>query len=197
MNKAVVNVNVLNVRSGSGTSYPVITQLIKSTEVEVIEVALNGWKKIKTSEGVVGWVNGSYLTIVKEKQLQIPNKVQAVIDLAFKQLGKPYVWGDEGPNSFDCSGLMYYVFKNAANIILPRTSSAQYNIGVGVSKSNLQAGDLIFFTTDGTGKITHVAMYIGDSKMIHAPHTGKNVEIANMNTNFWNKAYIGARRVLL
>lgn len=197
MNKAVVNANVLNVRSGSGTSFPVIAQLKKSTEVEIIEVALNGWNKIKTSEGIVGWVNGSFLTIVKEKEPQIANKVQAVIDLAYKQLGKPYVWGDEGPNSFDCSGLMYYIFKNAANIILPRTSSTQYSVGVAVSKSNLQIGDLIFFSTAGTGKITHVAIYIGDSKMIHAPRAGKNVEIANMNTNFWNKAYIGARRVLL
>ena len=106
------------------------------------------------------------------------------------------VWGAEGPNSFDCSGLIYYVYKNAAGITLPRTSSAQYSAGVAVSRSNLKAGDLIFSSTDGTGNITHVAIYVGDGQMIHAPRTGKNVEKVSINNSYWNKAYVGARRVL-
>ena len=187
----------LNVRSGAGTSYSVITKLSKGTVVDVIESASNGWKKIKTSSGTTGWVSGDYLTKgVVENSTSSTNKVQAVLDLAEKQLGKPYVWGAEGPNSFDCSGLIYYVYKNAAGITLPRTSAAQYSAGVAVSKSNLKAGDLIFSSTDGTGNITHVAIYVGNGKMIHAPRSGKNVEKVDMNTNYWNKAYVGARRVL-
>lgn len=195
--KATVNATSLNVRSGAGTSYSVITKLSKGTVVDVIESASNGWKKIKTSSGTTGWVSGDYLTKgVVENSTSSTNKVQAVLDLAEKQLGKPYVWGAEGPNSFDCSGLIYYVYKNAAGITLPRTSAAQYSAGVAVSKSNLKAGDLIFSSTDGTGNITHVAIYAGNGKMIHAPRSGKNVEKVNMNTNYWNKAYVGARRVL-
>ena len=196
--KATVTATSLNVRSGAGTSYSVITKLPKGTVVDVLESASNGWKKIKTSNGTIGWVSGSYLAngVVEQTSTPSTNKVQAVIDLAHKQLGKPYVWGAEGPNSFDCSGLIYYVYKNAASITLPRTSSAQYSAGVAVSRSNLKAGDLIFSSTDGTGNITHVAIYVGDGQMIHAPRNGKNVEKVSINNSYWNKAYVGARRVL-
>ena len=196
--KATVTADSLNVRKGAGTSYSVITKLSKGTVVDVLESASNGWKKIKTSNGTIGWVSGSYLAngVVEQPSTPSTNKVQAVIDLAHKQLGKPYVWGAEGPNSFDCSGLIYYVYKNAAGITLPRTSSAQYSAGVAVSRSNLKAGDLIFSSTDGTGNITHVAIYVGDGQMIHAPRTGKNVEKVSINNSYWNKAYVGARRVL-
>ena len=185
-------------RKGAGTSYSVITKLSNGTVVDVLESASNGWKKIKTSNGTIGWVSGSYLAngVVEQPSTPSTNKVQAVIDLAHKQLGKPYVWGAEGPNSFDCSGLIYYVYKNAAGITLPRTSSAQYSAGVAVSRSNLKAGDLIFSSTDGTGNITHVAIYVGDGQMIHAPRNGKNVEKVSINNSYWNKAYVGARRVL-
>lgn len=196
--KATVTATSLNVRSGAGTSYSVITKLPKGTVVDVLESASNGWKKIKTSNGTIGWVSGSYLAngVVEQTSTPSTNKVQAVIDLAHKQLGKPYVWGAEGPNSFDCSGLIYYVYKNAASITLPRTSSDQYSAGVAVSRSNLKAGDLIFSSTDGTGNITHVAIYVGDGQMIHAPRNGKNVEKVSINNSYWNKAYVGARRVL-
>ena len=196
--KATVTATSLNVRSGAGTSYSVITKLSKGTVVDVLESASNGWKKIKTSNGTIGWVSGSYLAngVVEQTSTPSTNKVQAVIDLAHKQLGKPYVWGAEGPNSFDCSGLIYYVYKNAAGITLPRTSSAQYSAGVAVSRSNLKAGDLIFSSTDGTGNITHVAIYVGDGQMIHAPRNGKNVEKVSISNSYWNKAYVGARRVL-
>ena len=196
--KATVTADSLNVRKGAGTSYSVITKLSNGTVVDVLESASNGWKKIKTSNGTIGWVSGSYLAngVVEQTSTPSTNKVQAVIDLAHKQLGKPYVWGAEGPNSFDCSGLIYYVYKNAASITLPRTSSDQYSAGVAVSRSNLKAGDLIFSSTDGTGNITHVAIYVGDGQMIHAPRNGKNVEKVSINNSYWNKAYVGARRVL-
>ena len=192
--KATVNTDSLNMRKGAGTSYSVITKLSNGTVVDVLESASNGWKKIKTSNGTIGWVSGSYLAngVVEQTSTPSTNKVQAVIDLAHKQLGKPYVWGAEGPNSFDCSGLIYYVYKNAASITLPRTSSDQYSAGVAVSRSNLKAGDLIFSSTDGTGNITHVAIYVGDGQMIHAPRNGKNVEKVSINNSYWNKAYVGA-----
>ena len=196
--KATVNTDSLNMRKGAGTSYSVITKLSNGTVVDVLESASNGWKKIKTSNGTIGWVSGSYLAngVVEQTSTPSTNKVQAVIDLAHKQLGKPYVWGAEGPNSFDCSGLIYYVYKNAASITLPRTSSDQYSAGVAVSRSNLKAGDLIFSSNDGNGNITHVAIYVGDGQMIHAPRNGKNVEKVSINNSYWNKAYVGARRVL-
>jgi cell wall-associated NlpC family hydrolase len=98
---------------------------------------------------------------------------QQVIAFARDQLGKPYVWGATGPDSFDCSGLTQAAYK-AAGINLPRTTWDQVNVGHRVSVDALQPGDLIFFYSD----ISHVGLYIGDGQMIHAPHTGTVVKIA-------------------
>ncbi|WP_195336402.1 NlpC/P60 family protein [Paraclostridium bifermentans] len=124
------------------------------------------------------------------------SKQSAIVDLAYSQLGKPYVWGAEGPNSFDCSGLMTYIFKNAGGINLPRTSSQQSNFGTTVSRSNLQPGDLIFSSTDGSGGVSHVGVYVGNGEMIHAPKPGDVVKKSNINTSYWNGAYLWAKRVI-
>ncbi len=118
----------------------------------------------------------------------------SVIDLAYSKLGCPYVWGAEGPNSFDCSGLTSYVFRKAG-VSLPRTSSSQYGVGRSVSRSNLQAGDLVFFATGGGG-ISHVGIYVGGGNMVHAPQTGDVVKVSNINSSYWQKTYVGAKRVL-
>ncbi|MBO1417483.1 C40 family peptidase, partial [Streptomyces sp. FH025] len=94
------------------------------------------------------------------------------VKFAYAQLGKPYVWGATGPGSFDCSGLTGAAWK-AAGVSLPRVSQDQWNAGQRISRADLQPGDLVFFYSD----LHHVGIYIGDGKMIHAPRTGKNVEI--------------------
>ncbi len=124
------------------------------------------------------------------------SKQSAIVNLAYAQLGKPYVWGAEGPNSFDCSGLMTYIFKNAGSINLPRTSSQQSNFGTTVSKSNLQPGDLIFSSTDGSGGVSHVGVYVGNGEMIHAPKPGDVVKKSNINTSYWNGTYLWSKRVI-
>ena len=88
------------------------------------------------------------------------NKVETVVNLAYAQLGKPYVWGAEGPNSFDCSGLIHYIYKQVG-VSMPRSSKEQSNVGTKINKSDLQSGDLIFSSTDGTGGVSHVAIYVG------------------------------------
>lgn len=100
---------------------------------------------------------------------------QAAQAIAFArdQLGKPYVWGATGPASFDCSGLTQAAWR-AAGIDLPRTTYDQVDAGTRVSEADLRPGDLIFFFSD----VSHVGLYIGGGKMIHAPHTGTVVKIA-------------------
>ena len=98
----------------------------------------------------------------------------AIVDYAYKFLGKPYVYGATGPNSFDCSGFTQYVFKNAAGINLSRTTYTQINEGVPVSRENLQPGDLIF-THAG-----HVGIYVGNNQFIHAPRTGDVVKVSSV-----------------
>ncbi|CEN92119.1 cell wall hydrolase [[Clostridium] sordellii] len=123
------------------------------------------------------------------------NAASAVVNMAYSKLGSPYVWGAEGPNTFDCSGLTSYVFRNAAGVSLPRTSGSQYGVGTSVSKANLQPGDLVFFSTGGGG-ISHVGIYVGGGQMIHAPQTGDVVKVSNINSSYWQNAYVGAKRVL-
>lgn len=123
------------------------------------------------------------------------NNIDNLIELANKQLGKPYKWGASGPDSFDCSGFTYYVYKNSTGISLPRTSTQQSKIGKTVSKNNLKPGDLVFFNTSGKG-ISHVGLYVGNSKFIHSPSSGKNIKYDSINSSYYSKKFVIAKRVL-
>ena len=109
--------------------------------------------------------------------------VNKELALARKQIGKPYKWGASGPNSFDCSGLVLYVFKKAANINFTHSSSGQYKSSLvdNVKSGDEQPGDLIFFGPNVAG-IHHVAIVSGNGKMIEAPHTGANVREVSYKT---------------
>lgn len=123
------------------------------------------------------------------------SKADKVISMAKSKLGCKYVWGAQGPSTFDCSGLMVYCFKNSAGINLPRTSKEQSSYGTKVSKSNLKAGDMVFFNTSGKG-VSHVGLYIGNGNMIHAPKPGDVVKIVSINTSYYNSRFVTGRRVL-
>ena len=195
-----VNTLSLNVRSGPSTSYSVIGKLSNGDKVEVISTS-NGWSKIKYS-GKTGYVSSKYLSSTasdssdSDSTASTPSSASKVISLAKTLLGKPYVWGAEGPNAFDCSGLMTYIFKNGAGINLPRTSTEQSKYGKTVSRADLKPGDLIFSSTNGTGKVSHVGVYIGNGEMIHAPKPGDVVKISKINNSYWNNAYLWSKRVL-
>ncbi|MDX2480812.1 MAG: C40 family peptidase [Desulfuromusa sp.] len=111
-------------------------------------------------------------------------------------LGVPYRWGGEDRNNgFDCSGLTMVSYRlNGLN--LPRNSRAQFQAGQFVAKKNLQRGDLVFFATKGGTRVTHVGMYIGSGKFVHAPRTGKTVRVAKLSNSFFKKTYVGGRAYL-
>ena len=198
----VANVG-LNVRKGPSTSHAVVTTLANGTKVTVKSTS-NGWSKITTGN-ITGYVSSSYLTSKKpssgsssSSDSSTSTSASKLISYAKKFLGKPYVWGAQGPNGFDCSGFTYYVFKNSAGITLPRTSSMQSKYGTAVSKSNLKPGDLLFFDTVGSnnGGVTHCGIYIGNGQMIHAASGQGKVVINNINSSYYVNAYVNARRVL-
>ena len=105
-------------------------------------------------------------------------QLQTVLSSAESRVGMPYVWGAAGPTSFDCSGLVQWSFRQAG-IVMPRVAADQARTGPAVQVQNLQPGDLLFYHTDPTapGYISHVAMYVGNGKMIQAPQPGMDVEI--------------------
>ena len=111
---------------------------------------------------------------------------QTAVDAAMAQRGKPYVWAAGGPNSFDCSGLTAYAFR-AAGIKLPHSSLSQSKMGQPVSRDQLQPGDLVFFYSP----VSHVGIYIGNGKMVHAPTSGDVVKVAPLMSGF-----SGARRIV-
>ncbi|MGL5330949.1 MAG: SH3 domain-containing protein [Peptostreptococcaceae bacterium] len=197
--KATVTASALNVRKGPSTSNSIVTKVYKGDKVQILDSS-KGWHKIKTPSGKVGWASGDYLSTSNSSSggstPTNSNKAKAVVDLAHKQLGKPYVWGAEGPSSFDCSGLQYYIFKKGAGVNLPRTSKEQSKFGKTVSRSDLKPGDLIFSSTDGSGSVSHVGVYVGNNEMIHAPKPGDVVKKTKINNSYWNNAYLWSKRVL-
>ena len=126
------------------------------------------------------------------------SKGKKITRLAKKKLGKRYVWGAEGNNVFDCSGLTQYVCKKNG-IKLPRRAIQQSKVGKRVSRKDLKTGDLVFFDTSRRrkGYVNHVGIYIGNNKFIHASSAKKKVVITSLSKNFYSQRFKGARRVAM
>lgn len=207
-----VTASALNVRSGASTKHSVKKTIKKNSVVGVISSYSNGWSKVKLSSSTTGYVSTKYLKVYAGDSNDIKvsytssssssssnkpssnSKLDKVLSTVKAQVGKPYVYGAAGPNSFDCSGLTYYAYKKAG-IYLNRTSRDQAKNGKHVSKSNLKAGDLVFFNS-GTNSIRHVGMYVGNGKFIHSPSPGKSVKYEKLSTSYYVKGYVTARRII-
>lgn len=116
-----------------------------------------------------------------------------IVGTAHKYLGVPYEYGGRSPSGFDCSGLVWYVFREHG-IKLPDSSYKQAAVGEKIDKNELQPGDLVFFQSDG--RVGHVGLYIGDGTMIHAPGRGKRVRKASLSDTYYKTHYATARRLM-
>ena len=119
---------------------------------------------------------------------------QKLVSGAQQFLGVPYVYGGASPSGFDCSGLVYYLLKKEGYSPY-RTAADQYKMGTYVAKEDLQPGDLVFFQNTAGYGISHVGIYVGGGRFIHAPHTGAVVSYADLNSTYYTNHYYGARRV--
>ena len=125
----------------------------------------------------------------------------AAEDVLFRALGlvgTPYRWGGNTPDSgFDCSGLIGYVYRDAAGIALPRSTRELIVMHApDVGRNALQSGDLLFFATSGGSQVSHAAIYVGEGRFVHAPATGGTVRLDSLDNSYWQKTYLNAKRVI-
>lgn len=178
----------------------------EETKVEVTEVEKKVEEKAKTVEKKENNQQQSRATRrevnIEENELtsrgkDLSSKNAQIVELAKKYIGGKYVWGANGPNAFDCSGLTQYVYaKNG--IGLNRTAAEQAKQGIKISKSELEAGDLVFFkkiNSVGAG-VSHVGIYIGNGKFIHASTPAKGIRVDNLSDDYYTTRFHSARRVI-
>lgn len=215
--KGYISGTGVNVRSMASTQGEVVEVLNTNAEVTVIEQE-GDWYKIRygSIEGYViaryvsdnevevtsrgGRVQREQSTEASEKVVAMPvasTKGDEIVAYAKQYLGKPYVYGGSGPNSFDCSGFTMYVF-NHFGISMSHSANAQSRLGTAVNKAELQAGDLVFFedyeTKSGIG---HVGIYIGNGDFIHASSgSGYCVKISTLLSGSYNSRYLSAKRLV-
>jgi cell wall-associated NlpC family hydrolase len=193
----------INVRRGPSTSNSVITK-VKGGKAEIID-KWGDWYKLKFQHGTTGWVRNDFLEIPgvarpaakRETESVVASagstdKTDSVLRSANRLRGTRYVWGGTSSRGTDCSGFTLQVFR-ANGITLPRTAREQVHCGTHVKRSELQPGDLIFFNTKGY--VSHVGIYIGGNRFIHASSGGRKVQ-ENSLTGYYSNKYITARRVI-
>jgi cell wall-associated NlpC family hydrolase len=147
------------------------------TQIDQIEAQS---KTLSTADKAAQKDTGGKAPVVKAAT----GAAQTAVNAALSKLGSAYVWGATGPSTFDCSGLMQWAYKQAG-ISLPRNSSAQAGFGTSVSRDQLQPGDLVAYYSP----VSHIGMYIGGGKMVHAPTSGDVVKISPLMSE-----YAGATR---
>ncbi len=125
--------------------------------------------------------------------------IQRVLDVANSQMGKPYSYGSSGPNSYDCSGFVYYCLKNSG-VATGRLSSAGYSTVSGWQSisdmGSLAVGDLIYFKSDKSSVVSHIGIYIGGGSMIHCAPSSNGVSISSISSGYYNRNFLGAKRFI-
>jgi len=194
--KARVAVDVLNVRKKPSLDARVLGKLRLGSLVEVLETG-SEWTKIEYEDDEA-YVATSYLSAKLSAAPGLSGEVDAVslgrLEAIFQPLLKtPYIFGGTTPNGFDCSGFTSYVF-NQLGVTLPRTSEDQFKSGQAIPLDEAQPGDLLFYDTDGTGRVSHVAIYLGNGEMVHA--SGEDVRYGKVEYMHKLYKFYGVKRYL-
>ncbi|MEL4106430.1 SH3 domain-containing protein [Oscillospiraceae bacterium WX1] len=206
----------VSMRATPSTSGTLLCTCKNAAVVSVIGIN-NGWYKVKYS-GKTGYIRSDFVSIVatptpsgttaaaqtgannvtvtqlSSEQLSAR---QVLVDFATQYVGYNYVYGGASPSSgFDCSGLVYYVFRHF-DYNVNRTASSQFkNDGTSVKKADLQPGDLVFFSSNGGHSVTHVGIYIGNNKFVHASTPKIGVVISSLDSDYYTRVWYGAKRVM-
>lgn len=141
----------------------------------------------------------SPLTLSKAHRARYQKARETAMTKLMGQLGKPYQWGGTSPRTgFDCSGLVWYAYKDLVKFKIPRTANEMYHLrdASPIKRTELEKGDLVFFRINGRGTADHVGVYLGNGKFIQSPRTGKDIQVSMLGEDYWQRHYIGARRVM-
>jgi len=119
-----------------------------------------------------------------------------IVSRAHQLIGTPYRWGGASVSQgFDCSGLLFYLFRSEAGIVIPRTTHSMLRSKARtIERRHLKTGDAVFFRHNGGRRLNHVGIYIGNNRFIHSPRTGKRIRIDSLDHRYWNKSYLTAKR---
>jgi cell wall-associated NlpC family hydrolase len=133
---------------------------------------------------------------MKDAAASAYRSAQDLTSAALNLIGIRYKWGGNTPETgLDCSGLVRYVFQQVTGVTLPRTAKDMSQLGERIAIADLQPGDLVFFNTRRFA-FSHVGIYLGDNRFVHAPRRGRDVEVAEFDSGFWQKRFSGARRLV-
>lgn len=138
-------------------------------------------------------------TIAAAHKVRVQKAQKTAMNKLMGQIGKPYRWGGTSPRTgFDCSGLVYYAYKDLVKFRIPRTANEMYHLrdASSVDRGELETGDLVFFRTQGRGTADHVGVYVGNGKFIQSPRTGRDIQITSLSEDYWQRHYVGAKRVM-
>lgn len=132
------------------------------------------------------------------QQPTVSGPAEDVLIRAIGLVGTPYRWGGNTPDGgFDCSGLIGYVYRDAAGVQLPRTTREMSSMPVPrIDRQQLSSGDLVFFATGAGRQVSHAGIYVGEGRFVHAPRTGGTVRLDRLDDRYWGARYLDARRVL-
>lgn len=191
----------VNIRAAASTAAAVVKNLAEAKTKLTITGVSGQWLKVTDAVGATGYIRSDLLTYDGAEATPLPSTSVAntlgekIVQTAIQYKGYAYTWGGMSPTTgFDCSGLVNYVCKQHG-ISLHRVAQEIYsNDGVFVDKANLQPGDLLFFGY-GPYSITHTGIYVGNGQMIHASTSNTGVIYSDINSSYYTRMYVGAKRV--
>ena len=196
----------LNFRAGASLTSSIIGVANAGDVVLITGAAKNGFYPVEYLRQA-GWMGGDYLTFTDADVTAPPlvsgnagsgpasNQGQAMVDYAMKYLGYPYVWATHGPDTFDCSGFTYWVTLNTLNKDIGAGTWLQIDEGTPVQYGDLKPGDLVFFQNTYTWGLSHVGIYIGANRFIHAENETTGVKISYLTSPYYASRWYGARRI--
>lgn len=145
-----------------------------------------------------GTTPGAAPQTVQVQQSRGQELADDVLFRAIGLVGTPYRYGGNTPQSgFDCSGLIKFVYAESAGLQLPRTTTDMFRTKApNVSRRQLQSGDVVFFATAGGRRVSHAGIYVGEGRFVHAPSSGGTVRLDSLDSPYWQKAYLNAKRFI-